>query len=206
MSEEEKIEEMPQEEEPEAKKPCCCAGLLNIDKNLAFILLLVGLLTIVFSRGCDGIANRSIDKAKAASSLAKSDFETKWDKKEFAIDAEYAIDTTVTVKADSPEAKANQAKRENKAKALTEMQKAMSKERKELRDDWYDVGVAAATASEKSKTGFYWRAWLFLIGALILILGLVSLAFKGDKTEKLFSWIIIAITSYAFFIGKLPFL
>ena len=47
----------------------------------------------------------------------------------------------------------------------------------------------------------YWHEWLFIIGSVVLALGLLTVAFTGKGPEQWISYIMIAIITFSIYVG-----
>jgi hypothetical protein len=122
-------------------------------------LLFVGLVLVLFGRGCDAISMRSVGRTNALYETAKLDDEKK-----------------------RAESKEKSSKDED------------NKELKQL----YETAQRASL--EHSKWA-YWYVWIFVFGTLLLMIGLLLVAFFGQGPERWVAYIIIAIVSFSIYVG-----
>ncbi len=121
-------------------------------------LLFIGLILVLFGRGCDSISMRSVGRANAVYQLEK---------------------TRKMIDATTPE----------KMKALQE-----DKALKQMQED-------AAMAGLSHNAAAYWYVWIFVFGTLLLMLGLLVIAFTAQGSEKWVAYIIIAIVTFSIYVG-----
>jgi hypothetical protein len=123
-------------------------------------LLFIGLVLVLFGRGCDSISMRSVGRTKAQYKLAYNDFMKK--------NMELAPDK----------------------------QEKMS-ENKALKQ----LGEDANNALLNHNMSAYWYVWIFVFGTLLLMVGLLIIAFTGQGSERWVAYIIIAIVSFSIYVG-----
>ena len=52
----------------------------------------------------------------------------------------------------------------------------------------------------------YWREWLFVIGSIILSLGLLHVGFGGTGAERIICLIMLAIITFSIYVGGVPWI
>ena len=91
-------------------------------------LLLVGLLLILMSRGCDRLGERHVARAQAQAKLAESDFQDEWDRQKLSVEQELA-----DLQAKSEPTPAERSRRELLAEQLRSLNEAKQAELNRLR-------------------------------------------------------------------------
>ena len=108
-------------------------------------LLLIGLVLVIFSRGCDSIRSRGV--ARSSAKVAKA----------------YQDD-------------ASEKKVEN------------------LREDARNAGI-------NNVMWGYWSEWIFVLGSILLMIGLILVGFTGAGPERIICLAMIAIITFSIYIG-----
>ena len=113
-------------------------------------LLLIGLVLVIFSRGCDSIRSRGVARTSAKVAKAYND-------------------------------DASEKKVEN------------------LRDD-------ARDASINNVMWGYWTEWIFVLGSILLMIGLILVGFTGTGPERIICLAMIAIITFSIYIGGIAWI
>jgi hypothetical protein len=168
-------------------------------RSRGYTLVMVGIVLVILARGCESIGSRNVNRLNAKASLAVADFEQ--DREEDRLEVQAKIDALREGELDEGARK----KIEENTKKLDELRKEEIKDRAELeREDWNELRHAAATASFRNATWSYWREWLFLIGAICLAVGVVSMAVSGPGPERWIGLVILAIIVFGLFVVGAP--
>ncbi len=107
----------------------------------------------------------------------------------------------VSAKADQATAELDSRKRED--------QKAASKDRstidpKKYEDDAEHIKELVADARDASydnRMWAYWYEWIFVVASMLLVLGLVSVGFTGEKSERIVALVILVILTFSIYVG-----
>jgi hypothetical protein len=174
-------------------------------------LLFVGLLLVILGRGCDATGMRSVSRTDAHYRQAKVAFQLEWDAK--LSGAQQKIDKKNRQISEAFESKE---KGDDLQKRLTELQKeksALDKELSRLRSDqssalaenengtWKPLREAALKASNSHRMSIFWYEWLFIFGTVVLVLGVLTVAFTGQGAERWIAYIMIAIITFSIYVG-----
>jgi predicted Zn finger-like uncharacterized protein len=181
--------------------------------KLAKPLIVLGLILVVVSRGCDTLGARGVLSTSAKVTQAQNDFEARWDKN---------MQSKVLERGDvneklhprrgadgkvpevSPEDMKNyQEKLDKIDQNLSDMQADKDKEETKLRaGDWAGLINAARSASSSYEYYSYWYTVAFLVGTIVLLLGLLGLAFGATTlVERILSLGMIGIIVSSIYIG-----
>ncbi len=191
--------------------------LLGMNRTCGMIMLLLGLMMALVSRGCSTIAGRAKSRANAKYELLQNEFADK----QVANEAE--VEETIAELNESRDDLSKSLSNPDRAdertamlKRLNELEKAIAKERKELqeiqadgkkeqlklqRGKWRDQYESARDSLLYKSTGSYWREWIFVIGTVILSVGLLTVGFTGEGSERTICLIMIAIITFSLYIG-----
>ena len=148
---------------------------------LGKVLILAGLTLVVLARGGDRIAARGVDRAKAKAELAPAEFNRLWD------------------------ARIQEAQAEGDNKAVQGFRDSKAKKMKDLRDQWRELSDEAALAAIHNRINGYWLEWLYTLGSIVLAVGLLLLGFYGAGTERAVCLVMLAILTFALFVGGASF-
>ena len=147
---------------------------------LGKLAVLVGLVVVLLARGGGVISSLGVARAQAKTSLARSDFDAEW------------------------QARIQAARKDKDTKKVASLQAARDKTRAELTDgEWADLDRAARNASTNQKILVYWLEWLFWLGSIVLVIGLLLVAFYGTGAERVVCLIMIAVITFSIYVGRL---
>ncbi len=122
-------------------------------------LLFLGLILVLFGRGCDSISMRSVGR----------------------VNAQYQMSLHEAMKkaAESKDAKSNPL------------------DDKSLKQQAEDAENARFNHTMAS----YWYVWLFVLGTILLMVGLLLLAFFAQGSERWVAYIMVAIVTFSIYVG-----
>ena len=66
---------------------------------------------------------------------------------------------------------------------------------------WHALETAAQDAVHKNAMGAYWHEWLFLLGSICLVLGLLQIAFQGKGVEGWICLGMVAMILFSLYVG-----
>ncbi len=171
-------------------------------------LLMAGLLMVLASRGCDSIGSRGVDRLEGKAELVVTRFNDKWDEKRILIQADIdEIDEDIEKEqdGDDPSDKKIEGLRDDRSELrdkLSDLSKDKSEaEAKLRRGDWRDRGIAARDAAAGNNINAYWRAWVFVIGSIVLTFGLLVTGWSAEGAERTICLVMLAIVTYSIYIG-----
>lgn len=143
--------------------------------GLGKLLLVGGLVMVVLARGGGGIIDRSADRAKAGLAEARSTFSEEWQDKFEGVD-------------DAQERRRLEEGRDSARAELTT-------------GKWRRLERAAAHAANRELIWRYWLQWVFVAGAIALMLGLCAVGFGGSGAERTVCLVMIAIITFSIFVA-----
>ena len=114
-------------------------------------LLLIGLVLVIFSRGCDSIRSRGVARTSAKVAKAYNN--------------------------DAPDLK----------------------KVKNLQEDARDAGI-------NNVMWGYWTEWIFVLGSILLMIGLILVGFTGAGPERIICLAMIAIITFSIYIGGIAWI
>ena len=181
--------------------------LMPLARRAGHPMLAVGLVLVLFSRGCDVIGNRSVDRAKTKAKIAASRFDGQWEDKQARarlriIDIEKRQEDERNK--DEPDydlisqwSKDIEAIQKEVAKFAEDQKKA--RELLEL-GKWRELNNAARDADANNKINAYWRAVFFVFATVVLALGLLAVSWTSDGAERWVCLIMLAIITFSIYI------
>ena len=173
------------------------AGLLGINMTVAQAMLLVGLVVVLVSRGCDSLGRRAVARAQVAAKMARNRFEDQW--QERATKDGLQIEELQNKKDPTAE----------DTKLLASLRSALDKSRAENekqrtkleRSEWRDLDIAARDADANNTMMGYWREVLFVLGTVVLTIGLVAVGAQGDTAQRWICLLMLAIITFSIYVG-----
>ncbi len=160
-------------------------------------MVAIGLVLVLFSKGCDSISQRGVDRAEAMQLRAVERFDDGVKTKELDIQRE--IDE-ITARGDvKPD---DQKKIDELNKRKTDLAASSAKERKAKQTgDWRELEIAAHNAKSDHKINGYWRELFFVFAAIVLSLGLLVVSWGAEGAERWVTLMMLAIVTFSLFIG-----
>ncbi|GAB4142761.1 MAG: hypothetical protein Tsb009_13290 [Planctomycetaceae bacterium] len=196
--------------------------LLGLNRTVGTILLLIGLMMVLGARGCSTIAGRAKSRSNAKYELMQNEVKDKYAKKRIEVEEDLSqISEELSDLRDQQIRASTREERDRISQLITEKTKERDKERKNLSDLRKDENKelrellagkgrkqyqAARDAGFYKSTGSYWREWIFVIGTMILTVGLLTVGFTGYGSERTISLIMIAIITFSIYIGGIAWL
>lgn len=137
-------------------------------------ILMLGLVLVLTARGCDSLGARNVVRLNARLSQEQQAFKAKLQEE---INAE-------------PDA-AKQAK----------LRESHDKQRSAQEKTWASMQNAVSDAASANLIWGYWREMTFVVGTILLSLGLTAVAFVGQGVERYLSFGLLAIIVFSVYIG-----
>ncbi|MEK6249102.1 MAG: hypothetical protein N2C12_13040 [Planctomycetales bacterium] len=176
-------------------------------------LLVVGLVMVITSRGCDGLGDRYAARLKAQYDTTRQQFEDQWESKQLAID--------LVIKNSSDDRRELEEKGGNNDDELNQLASKINVQR-ELLDSlakdkleatramqagpWRDLKIAARDADANNAIWSFWRGNAFVFGSLLLTLGLIFVGFNSKGAEQWICLTMLAIIVFSLYVGGLPWI
>lgn len=160
-------------------------------------LLMVGFLLVIVSRGCDSVGNRYVARVKAKYNTAQSEFrdQAEEDRQEVQdkIDREN--------EKDDPDSDRLKKYRDD----LKDLREDQEKDERALRKGaWRDLQIASRDAAANNAMSGYWHEMLFVLGTMAFVVGLISVGFRGEGSEKTICLIMLAIVTVSLYVVGTP--
>jgi hypothetical protein len=178
-------------------------------------LLFVGLVLAVVGRGCDATGLRSVSRTNAQYFQQQTTFKLEWEGKRST--AKLAVDKKnreITEHFENMDKKKGAG--EDFQKKLKELQDDQNKLQKDLNkiqseeaakrsekeaSEWKPYREAAMSAANHHRMWVYWYELLFICGTIVLVLGVLTVAFSTSQpAERWVAYIMIAIITFSIYV------
>jgi len=176
--------------------------------------LFVGLLLVVLGRGCDATSMRSVARTDASYRQAQVTFQLAWDAKMSAIQQKLSeknreFSEMFEQVGDKGDQEKIQKQRNDLQKEKSALEKSLNKLRsdqaaaqtKAENEDWLKLREASLKATNDHRMSIYWYEWVFILGTIVLVFGLLTLAFTSEGAERWVAYIMIAIITFSIYVG-----
>lgn len=172
------------------------ANPLYYGKRIGQPLMLLGLLLVLLAKGCDSIGQRYVDRMNGKNQLAVSRFNDRYDRRQIALEDEQQV-----VRDKEERDERDDARMSELTEQLAGLAKEKEKEQRQLqRGRWRKLEVSARDAGAVSKTWGYWRECLFMLGTILLTVGLLAVGFTGEGPERWICLLMLAIVTFSIYI------
>ena len=148
-------------------------------------LLLVGLLAVLTGKGCDAIGNRYVVRINGELQLAKEQLTEEREKNDEPL---VGANPFLAQKTDAASARAGTDKREELQKRIKELEKE------------------ARRAQANNQVAGYWREILFVLGSIVLSVGLLATGFGSQGAARWICLIMLAIITFSLYVGGIAWL
>ncbi len=165
-------------------------------------LLFLGLFIVILGKGCDGLGLRYVARAQALHKQAIMDFENKW------ADEYTEIDKKIRVYNEKIREEKDFKKQDDLRKKVREFQEDRSELQDEQNDEryeketdeWKPLRINALNASNGYRMSFYWYKWIDILGTIVLLGGLILVAFTGQGGDRWISLVMIGIITFSLYV------
>lgn len=184
------------------------SGLFGLGRLSGLACLLVGLIFVVMARGCDALALHSAVAAEARFQLQQNAFNNEWEDKRTELNDKIEQLRKERDEAETP-AEIEKIKTELDD-AQTDLNELIENEqrarRNKERGDWKNLRRQAQDAKATNTLGQFWRELLFVIGTVVLSVGLLTVGFTGEQHERRICLIMITIITFSIYVGGLAWI
>lgn len=173
---------------------------LNQVAQYGQVLLLLGLVLVVLSKGCDGIGNRYVSRLNSQYELVVNQFEDTYTEKQNQVKEEVArLQQQVGDEAPTPEQREKQTDLVNKSKNIEEQRaKALAENQ---RTKWARMKIKSRDSAANNNMWGFWRECVFALGTLVLTVGLLTVGFNGQGADRWICLIMLAIVTFSIYVG-----
>jgi hypothetical protein len=159
-------------------------------------LVLLGLLLVLGSRGCDALGKRAVEAARAKDSLAQTQFDDAWQEKQQKLE-----DQRKRLSDSGASTEESRTELSRIEEQLARLAEDRQKEKAALeKGQWRDQQIKARDATAKNQIAAYWREWAFVGGTIGLTFGLVIVSWSAQGAERWVSLIMLAIITLSIYV------
>ncbi len=149
-------------------------------------LVVLGVLIVLMSRGCDSLGVRKVARLEALAEIAESDFQRNWDREKSSLE-----DEQQSLRDRGNLNNVEQQRLNNLPEEISKLDRDKQEEQGNLRrGKWASYKIAAEDASSNNRTWAYWRQVGFLFGTMALAVGLLIVTPTTEGPER---WICLAM-------------
>ena len=160
-------------------------------------MLALGLLLVLFTRGCDVIGNRGVDRLRQKAELITAQFADNWDQRRMDIDKK--LKAIQEKESPTPE---DSKLRDDLNKSLTDLLKDRRKAEETFQTTTlHDYTLAARDAAASNRIWAYWREIFFVLSTIILAMGLLVASWTAEGAERWVYLVMLAIIMFSVYIG-----
>jgi hypothetical protein len=177
-------------------------------------LLFFGLILVVLGRGCDATSMRSVNRANAQYTQIRTSFDLEWEAKSSKARQEVDKKTRAVndlfkgggPKFGDPDFQKREADLRKEQQVAQDELNKISQDRNAKRlemeaGEWKSYRESSMKAASGHQMSVYWYEWIFIFGSIVLVLGILTLAFTGQGPEKWVAYIMIAILTFSLYVG-----
>lgn len=165
--------------------PAPSSGLLSA----AQAVLMIGLVMVLGARGCDSLGIRNVARLKAKLDYEKRVFENEYNVVMSGLTRELQAE------------KITDKQRTDVEKRIADLRKSHENEKSVREDDWNAMQSAADEASSSNIVWGYWRELTFVVGTILLSLGLVAVGLGSPGPERYLSLGMLGIIVFSVYVG-----
>lgn len=181
-------------------------GPLNFDvlsfmKPIAQPLLLMGLVLVLGSRGCDSVMNRYVARAQVAAKYREDQWNDKWKDRFNKLTREE--ETIRNRRQASPNDSQRLTELSNERTKLKETQE---EERRTSEATWEDLEHSARDAQANNQMSGIWREAVFVLGTMVLSVGLLAAGFTLEGPGRWICMVMLAIVIFSLYIGGIAWI
>jgi GYF domain 2 len=149
-------------------------------------LVVLGVLIVLMSRGCDSLGVRKVARLQALAESAESEFQRSWDRRKRSLE-----DELQSLRERPDRNNIDQQRLSNMPTEIASLDREKAAEQRDLRrGTWANYQIAAEDATSSNRMWAYWRQLGFLFGTMVLAVGLL---FVTPTTEGPERWICLAM-------------
>lgn len=139
-------------------------------------LVVLGVLIVLMSRGCDSLGVRKVARLQALAATAESQFQRDWDREKSRLkDAQQIVKLDIEKRA----------------------------EEEKLREGkWEDYTIAAEDSESNNRMWAYWRHLGFLFGTMVLAVGLLFVTPTTEGPERWICLVMLTVILYSVYAGN----
>jgi hypothetical protein len=183
-------------------------GLFGLGRLSGLACLVVGLVFVVLARGCDAWALHSALAVEARFQVEQSEFHHQWEDRRS--DLNHRIENLRNERNDGD----TPAEIQSIDSEINDLQKELNKvaedeqlaRRNKERGDWKHLKRKAQDAKARHTISQVWRELFFVLGTVVLSIGLLTVGFTGEQHERVICLIMIAIITFSIYVGGMAWI
>lgn len=133
-------------------------------------LVVLGVLIVLMSRGCDSLGVRKVDRLQSLAATAESQFQRDWDREKRRL--------------------------KDAAQIATLDSEKRAEEEKLRQGKWEDYKIAAEDSESNNRMWAYWRHLGFLFGTMVLAVGLLFVTSTTEGPERWICLVMLTVILY----------
>lgn len=165
-------------------------------------MLMVGLLLVLASRGCNSVGGRGVQRAEQREAMARNRFDDDWEEKAIRIRQKLdALD-------DKEEPDPDDAEQRTKLRdELSQLNRDRQKAQEPLElGAWRDLEIAARDANARHQMNAYWYEMFFVVASLLLAGSLLIVSWNAEGAERWVCLIMLAIITFSVYVGGIAWI
>ncbi len=156
-------------------------------------LVVLGVLIVLMSRGCDSLGGRKVVRLQAIAESAETDFQRNWDREKALFE-----DERTALNDNRARKPAEQDRLQRLPELIATLDRDKSDEQRTLRRGrWLSYQIAAEQAEVDNRMWAYWRQLGFLFGTMVLAVGLLFVTPTSEGPERWISLAMLTVILYS---------
>ncbi len=180
---------------PKAARPALPADVdvAQVIRSVGRALVVLGVLIVLMSRGCDSLGVRKVARLQAIAESAESDFQRSWDREKARLE-----DERQSLQSRSDLNNVEQQRLNNLPNEITELDNRKKTEQGiQRRTKWAGYQISAEDAESSNRMWGYWRLLGFLFGTMVLAVGLLFVTPTTEGPERWICLVMLTVILYS---------
>lgn len=180
---------------PKVSRPALPADvdMAQVIRSVGRGLVVLGVLIVLMSRGCDSLGVRKVARLQALADTAESDFQRSWDRAKSLLEDEQ---TSLSERTDLNNVE--QQRLNNLPAEMKKLEREKKDEQRQLRrSKWAGFQIAAEDAESSNRIWGYWRLIGFLFGTMVLAVGLLFVTPTTEGPERWICLVMLTVILYS---------
>lgn len=171
-------------------------NLLEQLKPVTQLLLFGGLVLVLGARGCDSIANRYVARAQVAATQQENEWRDDWQDRFDRLDREEKAlrEKRQATPADAKQLDDLRTERRN-------LEEARSEDQQTAEVQWKALARTSRDAHANNQMWGFWREIAFMVGTLVLSVGLLAAGFTMEGPGRWICMVMLAIVIFSLYVG-----
>lgn len=160
-------------------------------------LLIAGFLVVLLTKGCETLNAEYVKGLQAKAEVQEQRFDDRWQAAQ--IDLQTRHQELLSISAQSPHDKEEL---QTISRELSSLPKRQQEEREKLvRNEWQELNSTSRDAIVDFHVWSFWRQLIFLLGTVVLCVGLLTIGLDGQGAQQWFCLAVLAIILSSLFIS-----